>query len=181
MTAWRRYSGISCVWLAKLVLPLSMIGWWVGVVRRPANQGILDQSGYQSLTHLCWSSSSTDLRRLLFVEEVKRKAHEEKRDRGRKKTWFKNLFAASEILRALEIILPLEDILLAWSEPELSAYKAHLLVSGRRRQTRSFDILKLQLWINHQAYSMKFLPISQSGSPQLCPQLHSIYMVSCKN
>lgn len=58
-----RRRGVSGPWLARLVAARTVIGRWVGVVRTPANQ-----EGGRGLTYLWWSSSSTDLRRLLFEE-----------------------------------------------------------------------------------------------------------------
>lgn len=108
LTAWTHYNSVSCVWLAQLVLPLTIIGLWVGMVRSPANQDTLGQSGCMSLTHLCCSSSSTDLRRLLLVKQVK-SINERILQRQMKE---RNRLSPSETM---------EEILLSWSETELSA------------------------------------------------------------
>lgn len=139
--------------LQKLVLPLTMIGWCVSRVRTLANQDVPLELGCGA--YLCCNSSSTDLRRLLFVRQksltdieiaivmINMKKYNNqsiikilKMYFLKLKSYFRNLLCQA-----------VKDVLLPLFEPELLLTKH----TWNLTWTLSLqNIPKLQLWINHQ-------------------------------
>lgn len=81
------------MWLAQLVLPLTVIGWWALVLVRRSEENDLTVDDEAALTHLWWSSSSTDFRRLLGKNKKKKKHFYEEKI---KDSWFVLQFSAEQ-------------------------------------------------------------------------------------
>lgn len=139
--------------LQKLVLPLTMIGWRVSRVRTPANQDVPLELGCGA--YLCCNSSSTDLRRLLFVRQKSLTDIEiaivminmkNKINKSKSKSW-KHISWNSKTTLETFFVKLWKTVLLPLFEPQL------LLTKHTWNLTWTLilhNIPKLQLRINHQ-------------------------------